>query len=146
MILRGTADDWYVFPFLLAFAAVACAALYWRGFVQWLMGIRGRDWPVVSAVIDIVSVVEQRQATGRGDIVTYLASLTYFYRNPELQTGDYTRLFDQDEEADAQAWAASYKGSTVNVHVDPHDPTRSVLRKEDLETAQSGGANGSSSD
>jgi hypothetical protein len=134
LILRGTADDWYVVPYMVAGVAVIYAMLYWRTFVQWLAGIRGRDWPVVSAVIDIVSVVEQRQATGRGDIVTYLASLTYFYRNPELQTGDYTRQFDQDEEADAQAWAASYKGATVKVHVDPRNPTRSVLRKEDLET------------
>jgi uncharacterized protein (DUF1015 family) len=83
-------------------------------------------------VIDIVSVVEQRQATGRRDIVTYLATLTYSYRNPDLQMGDYVRLFDSDEEADAQAWAASYKGTTVKIHIDPSDPKRSVLRKEDL--------------
>jgi hypothetical protein len=90
--MRGTAEDWYAIPFILATAAVGVAALHWRGSVQWLMGIRGRNWPVASANIDIVSVVEQRQATGHGDIVTYLATLTYFYRNPELQTGDYTRV------------------------------------------------------
>jgi hypothetical protein len=132
LILRGTADDWYVFPYLLAFVAVVYAALYWRPFAQWLAGIRGRNWPSTSAVIDIVSVVEQRQATGRRDIVTYLATLTYSYRNPDLQMGDYVRLFDSDEEADAQAWAASYKGTTVKIHIDPSDPKRSVLRKEDL--------------
>jgi hypothetical protein len=130
LILRGTADDWYVFPYLLAFVAVAYAALYRRSFVQWLAGIRGRDWPAVSATIDIISVVEQLDERGR--LFAYLATLTYFYRNPELQTGDYIRSFDADQEADAQAWAASYKGSTVRVHIDPRDPTRSVLRKEDL--------------
>jgi Protein of unknown function (DUF3592) len=108
------------------------AASYWRFFVQWLNGIRGRNWTAVSAVIDIISVVRQTEQTGKGEIVSYLASLTYFYRNPELQTGDYSRLFNSEEEADAQAWAASYKGCTVTVRVDPRDPSRSVLRKEEL--------------
>jgi Protein of unknown function (DUF3592) len=132
IILRGTIYDWYSIPFILAFAGVMVAASYWRFFVQWLNGIRGRDWPAVSAIIDIVSVVRQTEQTGKGEIVSYLAMLTYFYRNPELQTGDYSRLFNSDEEADAQAWAASYKGCTVTVHVDPRDPSHSVLRKEEL--------------
>ena len=50
---------------------------------------------------------------------SYLATLTYFYRNPELQAGEYSRMFGVDEEA--QAWAAFYKGSTVIVNVDPRD-------------------------
>ena len=124
--------DWYAFPILAVFVAILFAVYHWRFFVQWLNGIRGRDWPAVSAVVDLVDVVEQRQATGKGDIVYYLATLTYFYRNPELQTGDYSRLFSYDEEDDANAWAASYKGSSVKVHIDPRDPSRSLLRKEDL--------------
>jgi hypothetical protein len=56
----------------------------------------------------------------------------YFFKNPVLQTGEYCRIFDADEEDDARAWADSYKGSTVTVHVDPHNPARSVLRKEEL--------------
>jgi hypothetical protein len=44
--------------------------------------------------------------------------------------GDYSRRFGKKE--DAEAWANSYKGETVKVHVDPRDPTRSVLREEDL--------------
>jgi hypothetical protein len=56
--------------------------------------------------------------------------LTYVYRNPELQMGDYSRRFANED--DAKAWANSYKGETVKVRVDPRDPMRSVLRKEDL--------------
>jgi hypothetical protein len=59
--------------------------------------------------------------------------LTYVYRNPELQTGDYDKeCYSEDE---ARAWAESVKGSTVMVHVDPKDPANSVLRAEDLENA-----------
>ena len=31
------------------------------------------------------------------------------------------------------AWTASHKGRPLLVHVDPHDPSRSVLRKKELE-------------
>ena len=128
----GTIYDWYAFPVIAAVAVVAFVASKWRFFVQRIRGVRGRDWPAVSATIEVVSVVKQVTRTGKGDIVSYLASLTYFYRNPELQTGDYCREFNADEEADAQAWANSYKGSSVIVHVDPHDPSHSVLRQEEL--------------
>lgn len=128
----GTVEHWWAVPLLVVFAAIAVGGFYWRFVVQWWNGIRGRNWPAVSANIDIVSVVEQRQQTGKGDIVTYLATLTYFYRNPELQSGDYSRLFEGTERGDAESWAASYKGSTVIIHVDPRDPTVSILRKEDL--------------
>jgi hypothetical protein len=63
-------------------------------------------------------------------IVGYLATLTYFYRNPELQMGEYSRMFDEEKEA--QDWVAPYKGRPVIVHVDPRDPSQSVLRKEEL--------------
>jgi hypothetical protein len=140
IIVSGSVDAWDRTPFLVYVAIVIIvvgtyvivSAGYWSLFTQWVQGLRGRDWPTVSATIDIVSVVKQVTPTGKGDIVSYLATLTYFYRNPDLQTGDYCREFDPDEEADAQAWAASYKGSTVLVHVDPRDPARSVLRKDVL--------------
>ena len=67
---------------------------------------------------------------GYPNLSCYKATLTYTYNNPEQQMGDYSR--DCANEADAKAWANSYKGETVKVHVDPRDPTRSVLRKEDL--------------
>ena len=43
-----------------------------------------------------------------------------------------TTAEDLAQKDEAQAWANSYKGSTVMVHLDPRDPTRSVLREEDL--------------
>jgi len=66
---------------------------------------------------------------GSGDRY-YLATLTYTYNNPEQQIGEYSCSFgDKDV---AESWANSYKGETVKVRVDPRDPTRSVLREEDL--------------
>ena len=131
LFIRGSFYDWYALPVVLACGAFVLVASYWRFFIQWLRGIRGGDWPTIPANIDIVSVVEERGGKGNG-IIGYLATLTYFYRNPELQTGDYCRMFEPDEEQDAQAWVASYKGNTVMVHVDPRNPSSSVLRKEEI--------------
>ncbi len=135
--------DWYRITVGLAIAVVmvfSVATRHWRIFTQWLTGIRGRDWTAVSAVIDVVSVAPQTEptrywagqfaGTGEERIIGYVATLTYFYRNPQLQLGDYSRVFAK--EADAEAWAASYKGRTVMVRVDPRDPTRSVLRRDEL--------------
>ena len=129
--LPRTIFDWCYFSLIFAIPAITFAVRYRRFFAQWLGGIRGRDWATVSAIIDVVSVVPQTDQR-RGDeyIVGYLATLTYFYRNPELQMGEYSRMFDGEKEA--QGWAASYKGRTIMVHVDPRDPTSSVLRKEEL--------------
>lgn len=119
-------------PFAIALAGmlIAAAALRWRMFVQWLGEARGRDWTTISAIVDVVSVLPQRSRDGV--IVGYLVTLTYFYRNPDLQVGEHSRLFGRDDKAGAEAWAGSCKGRTVMVHVDPRDPTRSVLRKEEL--------------
>ena len=128
-MLRGTADDWGSLPILLGAVLIGVCALYWRFFVQWFQGFLGWKWPTVPATIDIVSVVPiivQRRGGQQTD--GYLATLTYFYRNPELQTGEYSHMWSTDEEA--QSWAAPYKGSEVMVHVHPRDPSRSVLRKK----------------
>ena len=107
-------------------------ARYWKLLVQWVDGIRGRDWPEVPAVIDIVCVVPQ-MVDGRhgGQVVGYLGVLTYFYRNPELETGDFSRRFDS--EAQARGWAEGFKGRKVMVRVNPRDGSRSTLPKEELE-------------
>jgi hypothetical protein len=124
-------SGWFQIGVFAAIVAVAGTARYWRFIVQWFDGIRGRDWAAISALIDVVSVVQQTAQGRQGEyVVGYLATLTYFYRNPELQMGEYSRMFD--EETEAQQWADSYKGRTVMVHVSPRDPARSVLRKEEL--------------
>lgn len=104
-----------------------------RGFVEdWIKRTRGRNWPTVSAVIDIVNVdfIHDNFPRYALDLSHYKATLTYVYRYPEQQMGDYSRDFANED--DAKASANSYKGENVKVHVDPRDPTRSVLREEDL--------------
>jgi hypothetical protein len=110
-------------------------AIGWDIGSAWIKRFRGRDWPEVSAVIDIVSafmdddsLIPAHNASSYNPY--YQATLTYIYRYPEEQMGDYSRSFGKKE--DAEAWANSYKGETVKVHVDPRDPTRSLLREEDL--------------
>jgi hypothetical protein len=114
--------------------AVMLVGLCWQLLDNWKKRTRGRNWPTVSAVVDIVSVafIEDDIPSIRAypDLSCYQATLTYTYHNPEPQMGDYHKGFGSKEEA--QTWADSYKGETVKVHVDPRDPTRSVLREEDL--------------
>ena len=64
------------------------------------------------------------------DTSYYKATLTYIYELSGKQMGDYSRSFGNED--DAKAWANSYKGETVKVHIDPRDPANSVLREEDL--------------
>jgi hypothetical protein len=130
----GPVTGFEIILFSLAAGVVILVAICWGIVEDWIKRARGRNWPTVSAVIDVVSVafIEDDIPSPKADLDDsyYKATLTYFYRNPERQTGDYSRRFgDKDE---AQAWANSYKGSTVVVHVDPRDPARSVLREESL--------------
>lgn len=123
--------NYFALAIFVITATFGIAARYRVIVVQWLNGFRGQDWPQTSAVIDLVTVVPQTEQTRYGErVVGYLVALTYFYRNPELQMGEYSRMFNL--ESDAKAWADSYKGRNVMIHVDPRDPSRSILRKEEL--------------
>lgn len=101
---------------------------------DWIERTRGRNWPIVSGVINVVSVafIKDDIPSPNADLDDsfYRATLTYVYHNPQMQMGDYSRDFGNKK--DAEDWANSYKGETVKVHVDPRDPARSVLRREDL--------------
>jgi hypothetical protein len=106
----------------------------WPDLLRWWGEKTSRNWPSVAAVIDIVAVAKEVESGGKGSvIVTYMALLTYSYRNPDLQTGDYNRAFAYEDEA--QEWTNSMKGRAVNIRVDPNDPARSILRTEDVNAA-----------
>jgi hypothetical protein len=128
--LTGSEVKW----FFLIVGAGLLVSICWQLIDDWYKRAHGRNWPTVQAVIDIVSVtvVESKLPSSMAvhNWPSYQATLTYSYGNPEQQTGDYKRSFGNEE--DAKDWANSYKGETVKVHVDPRDPTRSVLREEDL--------------
>ena len=85
------------------------------------------NWPPITATIDVIAVVKQNIGEKAS---FYMAELTYFYRNPELQMGEYQRRFGANDQA--KAWAAQFKGRTVLVHVNPTDPSDSVLLERDL--------------
>jgi len=136
----GTVGPGTFFGFILVIGGGGIVMLVAIGRViveGWIERTRSRDWPTVSAIVDIVNVAYCEP--GGSPILYfkassynpyYQATLTYIYHYPEEQMGDYSRSFGKKE--DAEAWANSYKGETVKVNVDPSDPTRSVLREENL--------------
>lgn len=130
----GPVTRFEVILFLLVAGAVIFVAICWGAVEDLIERIRGRNWPTVSATVDIVSVAlipdETPSMRAYPDLSCYKATLTYTYNNPEQHMGDYSRSFANED--DAKSWANSYKGETVKVHVDPRDPTRSVMRKEDM--------------
>jgi hypothetical protein len=136
--LSGTIGPGTLYSFILVMLATGVGVLVviFRVIVrEWIQRARCRDWPTVSAVIDIVSVAFIDDSPPLALKSTsynpyYRATLTYIYHYPDEQMGDYSRDFGNKD--DANSWANSYKGETVKVHVDPRDPTRSVLREEDL--------------
>jgi hypothetical protein len=120
--------------FSVVVAAGLLVSICWGLVEEWIERTRLRDWPAVPAIIDAVGVtfVESKGISSLAVHYwpSYRATITYSYRNPERQTGSYSRSFGNED--DAKAWANSYKGETVKVHVDPHDPTRSMLSEKDL--------------
>jgi Protein of unknown function (DUF3592) len=140
IVMSGTVGPATFYTFILGMLAtgVGVLVIIVRGMVGgWIERTKCRNWPTVAAVVDIASVaycepggspILYFKATSYRPY--YKATLTYIYQYPDEQMGDYSRDFGSKEDADA--WANSYKGETVKVHVDPNDPTRSVLREEDL--------------
>lgn len=130
MFMRGSVGPATIYTFVLVMLAAGVAVLVaiFRVIVgKRIERTRCRNWPTTSAKIDLVSVAD---VTDDARFPSYRATLTYIYRNPEEQMGDYSRDFGSEKEA--HAWANSYKGETVRAYVNPRDPTRSFLREEDL--------------
>jgi hypothetical protein len=125
---------WLIYLIVIGLIAGPIVALRWRLIVQRVRGSEGRKWPTISATIDDFFVREETLMTRYGErVMSYPTTLRYVYHNPEIEIGEYLRLFDDRDEA--QAWANSFKGCTVMIHVDPRNPSRSVLRKEDVDGA-----------
>ena len=115
-------------PGLVAAAAIAVFVAVKRWWAKRTARQRLRaalNWPTVTATIEVPAVVQQ-YAPEKAMIV----ALEYFYRNPELQMGEYRRSFATKEQA--KQWGAQFKGRTVPVHVNPDDATDSVLLDCDL--------------
>lgn len=126
---------WLAYLIVVGLVLGPSLAIYRRLAVQRLRGFEGRNWPTISATIHEFTVDEDEIPTRGRTITIFEVTLQYVFHNPEIQIGEYLRKFgDRDE---AEAWANSFKGCTVKVHVDPKDPTKSILRKEELEAAVS---------
>ena len=86
----------------LAAGTIMLVAICWGAVEKWIKRTRGRNWPTISAVIDIISVAfipddSIPSPSVPTDNSGYLATLTYVYRNPELQMGDYSRRFAKED-------------------------------------------------
>ena len=130
IFIRGSVGPATLYTFIfvmLAFGVVVLVSIVQGMVRKRIEHTRCRNWPTASAKIDLVSVAD---VTDDARFPSYRATLTYIYRYPEEQMGDYSRDFGSKDEADA--WANSYKGETVKAHIDPGDPTRSFLREDDL--------------
>jgi hypothetical protein len=135
VILIGPAFFYTLGLGLLATVVAVLGSVGWTVAKDRIERARCRNWPTVPAIVDLVSVADFKPDGAvflkPGAYNTFhRATLTYTYYYPDEQMGDYSRDFGSKE--NAEAWANSYKGETVKVHVDPNDPTFSVLRDEDL--------------
>lgn len=110
-----------------ATAVVAAASLWWKKRKVRERVRKALNWPTITATIEVPAVVEHSTPEAKR---RFVVALEYFYRNPELQLGEYKRNFPSKEQA--KAWAAQFKGRTVPVHVNPNDPADSVLLASDL--------------
>lgn len=91
---------------------------------------RAHQWPAVAAVVEVASVIDRIVSENNSTSVP-VATLTYFYRRPDLQMGEYERFFS--ERKDAERWVNQYRHRTVTVHVNPANAADSVLLSEDLD-------------
>lgn len=100
----------------------------WHRIRRFVLSGSARNWPTVPASIDVVSIVEH-EIREKG--VLFVATLTYFYRNPELQIGEYERAFSL--KSAAESWVEQFKLRQAMVHVNPRRPDQSALLDDEIE-------------
>lgn len=108
----STVTRFEIILFSLVVGGGLLVSICWQIVDDWKKRTHGRNWPIVSAIIDNASVTLVESHLPSSGAVhfwpSYLATLTYSYRNPERQTGEYRRRFGNED--DAKDWANSYKG------------------------------------
>jgi hypothetical protein len=128
------ANPWLYWPVIAAVLGIV--ARWWRKSRRLakkrFVSRAAQGWLTVSAAIDVVSVAEHVDSDGKK---YFLAALTYFYKRPNLEMGDYQREFTQ--KAVAQEWVKQFKNRHVMVHVNPKNPADSILLDDDLEGLES---------
>jgi hypothetical protein len=101
----GPATERGAILLLLAAGTIVLVAYCWGTVEDLIEYYYGRNWPTASAVVDVVSVtmVESKgiSSTANHSWPYFLATLTYSYRNPEPQTGEYKRRFANEDDARA---------------------------------------------
>jgi hypothetical protein len=115
-------------PGVLVVAAIVVLALFrkwWKAYRERARKKAALNWPIVTATIEVPEVLQNVTVEDK-----YIVALTYFYRNPELQMGEFRRSFPTKDHA--KQWAGQFKGRSVPVHVNPNDPTDSVLLDRDV--------------
>jgi hypothetical protein len=116
-----------IYGLLFAFVGGALSRS-WRKAKRARKGKTGNFWPTVAATVDLATVAKRMDGEKKP---FWLVTLSYFYRQPELQMGEYEREFQVESEA--RQWASQFKGRLVTVHVNPANNSDSVLLDGDLE-------------
>jgi len=91
-------------------------------------GKTGTYWPTLAATVEVATVAKRVDADKKP---CWVVTLSYFYRQPELQMGEYEREFPVESEA--RQWASQFKNRLVTVRVNPAKNSESVLLDSDLE-------------
>jgi Protein of unknown function (DUF3592) len=117
-----------VFKLGLLYAAGAAVWNWRKKQKQAAMVAASEAWPVYRARVVWAQVLD-RESKGEGGPSYWPGLLTYSYTVPghEIEIGEFRKVFNDEEEADA--WARSLRDTHVDVRVDPSDPKRSVWQE-----------------
>ncbi len=91
----------------------------------------GEDWPLVEGTIQQVCVTK---GEGR-DPLTY-AALDYSYFCKQYESGVIERVFLKEHSA--RVFAEKFRNRKLPVHVNPRDPSISVVLKKDIQIVERG--------